>query len=147
MKPYVVGFLFNRTMSHVVLIKKNKPKWQAGLLNGVGGKVEAGESALQAMIREFHEEAGMVVENWQFFLELKQTEQPDAWDVFFFRAIMYDEKALLSNTSEPVDWYPIVGGSIQGTAVVPNLHWLVPLAMDGNVVGRLTQLHWIPREH
>ena len=59
---YVVGFLFNPDMTEVVLIKKNRPDWQKGLLNGVGGKIESGEDPITAMIREFKEETGIKLE-------------------------------------------------------------------------------------
>ena len=55
---YVVGLMFNKSMSQVALIRKQKPKWQAGLLNGIGGKIEDGETGLDAMRREFYEETG-----------------------------------------------------------------------------------------
>lgn len=34
---YVVGFCFNSDLSQIILIEKNKPEWQKGYLNGVGG--------------------------------------------------------------------------------------------------------------
>ena len=64
---YVVGFLFNPDMTEVVLIKKNRPDWQKGLLNGVGGKIESGEDPITAMIREFKEETGVEIYNWNLF--------------------------------------------------------------------------------
>lgn len=38
MQHYVVGFQFARRGNLVTLIRKNHPEWQAGKLNGVGGK-------------------------------------------------------------------------------------------------------------
>ncbi len=51
-------FLFSEDRRRVVLINKKRPEWQAGLQNGIGGKVLEGEIYLQAMIREFKEETG-----------------------------------------------------------------------------------------
>lgn len=48
-KSYVVGFMLDQAREHVVLIEKNRPAWQAGKLNGVGGKVEPGEFPVNAM--------------------------------------------------------------------------------------------------
>lgn len=45
----------------IVLVKKNKPAWQAGYYNFVGGKVEPGESYLSCMVREFEEETGVYI--------------------------------------------------------------------------------------
>ena len=33
---YVLGFYFDAAFKQVVLMKKNRPAWQAGLHNGVG---------------------------------------------------------------------------------------------------------------
>jgi hypothetical protein len=35
MKEYVLGFMFNRLLGHVILIEKNRPEWQKGHYNGV----------------------------------------------------------------------------------------------------------------
>ncbi len=59
MKLYVVGFMFTEDEKQVVLIEKKRPEWQAGKLNGVGGKVEEDEFSLLAMVREFQEETGI----------------------------------------------------------------------------------------
>jgi 8-oxo-dGTP diphosphatase len=56
MNYYVAGFLFDSKRENVVLIRKNKPEWQADKLNGVGGKIEDGEVPAAAMFREFTEE-------------------------------------------------------------------------------------------
>lgn len=52
----VVGFAFDDKLLNVALIKKKKPEWQKGYLNGVGGKVKDGEGYHEAMTREFEEE-------------------------------------------------------------------------------------------
>jgi 8-oxo-dGTP diphosphatase len=66
---YVLGFCFNNELTMVVLIRKTHPDWQAGKLNGVGGLVELGESPIEAMIREFKEETGVITnrEDWYNF--------------------------------------------------------------------------------
>lgn len=64
MKQYVIGIIFNNTVEKVLLIRKNRPKWQSGRLNGVGGKVEEIESSYEAMIRECQEECGLLLYNW-----------------------------------------------------------------------------------
>src|SRR5947207_2773047 len=42
----------------VLLIMKDKPEWQKGFFNLVGGKVEDGETPEQAALRELKEETG-----------------------------------------------------------------------------------------
>jgi 8-oxo-dGTP diphosphatase len=113
----------------VVLVRKNRPKWQDGKLNGVGGKVEPSDPTLSmAMMREFKEEAGVPVMGWERFASL-------TWDegiVHFFRA--FNTEALgqtRTMTDEPIERHEVhtLGAPGLGRdAVVPNLLWLVPLA-------------------
>lgn len=61
---YTVGFLFSPDGSKVLLQRKLKTEY-AGLFNGVGGKLEEGETPEQCMIREIAEETG-IVQLWGF---------------------------------------------------------------------------------
>jgi 8-oxo-dGTP pyrophosphatase MutT (NUDIX family) len=72
MKPkrFVLAFLFDITLTKVVLIRKNKPDWMAGKFNAPGGHVEEGETFETAVDREFSEETGMIVTEWTPFLRL-----------------------------------------------------------------------------
>ena len=54
---YCLGFLVSD--HEVLLIRKKRPVWQEGLLNGIGGKVDAFEHPLNAMVREMREETGI----------------------------------------------------------------------------------------
>jgi 8-oxo-dGTP diphosphatase len=58
---FVLGFCFDFGYHNVLLIEKSRPTWQAGKLNGIGGKIEEGESPRVAMAREFQEETGGMV--------------------------------------------------------------------------------------
>ena len=59
MNKYVLIFAFNED-NHVLMIRKSKrPEHHIGLLNGLGGKIEEGETAGVAAIREFSEETGI----------------------------------------------------------------------------------------
>lgn len=58
MKRYVLGLAFTENNS-VVMVQKNRPDWQAGKLNFIGGKVEPGENPFDTMTREFFEETGV----------------------------------------------------------------------------------------
>lgn len=60
-RRFVLGFCFDFGYHNVLLIEKNRPPWQAGKLNGIGGKIEEGESPAAAMAREFREETGGLV--------------------------------------------------------------------------------------
>lgn len=126
---YVAGFLFSPSMNSVVLIQKNKPEWQAGKLNGVGGKVEAGETPEQAMTREFEEEAGAHVEGWR----LIRTERFNNGAVVHFMATTAtwsEWTAVRSMTTESVVKVPL-DRQYYPAHVYPlmyNLPYLIPMA-------------------
>lgn len=65
MQQYVVGFIFDHDREHVVLVHKRRPTFQAGLWNGVGGKVDAHETSYSAMQRECAEECDLHISDWQ----------------------------------------------------------------------------------
>lgn len=61
-QQYVLGFAFD-DLSRVALIRRHRPSWQAGFLNGLGGKVEPKDrDPLDAMVREFQEESGVLID-------------------------------------------------------------------------------------
>lgn len=99
MKTYVLGFMFSEDLDKLALIRKARPGWMAGRLNGIGGKVEPGENTLEAMRREFGEETGCQAwVPWSSFGEMRG----DGWRVAMFTATG-DLTALRSATDEEVE--------------------------------------------
>lgn len=132
---YVVGFNFSRDRQRVLLIQKTKPAWQKGLLNGVGGKVENNETALEAMVREFKEETNVTTkpEEWRGFASLEalrtgRDSQPKASALVYFFRRFGAVVGVQQMTEEPlrVCWLDL----FEGLPVVPNLRWLVPMALS-----------------
>ncbi len=70
MQAYVLGFVFDLDYKHVLLVRKNRPFWQKGFLNGVGGHIEGDESAYEAMCRECLEESNLELYNWLYIGEI-----------------------------------------------------------------------------
>lgn len=124
----VVGYAFNKEKTHVVLIRKTKPSWQAGKLNGVGGKLEPHESMLQAMSREFLEETGVKTEwhEWQHFAEMSGAD----WRVQYYRTF---SNAILeqahTTTDEAIEILPVDLNMLRKEGVT-NCYWLIGLALD-----------------
>jgi 8-oxo-dGTP diphosphatase len=140
---YTVGFLFCRALNMVALIRKNKPEWQNGLLNGIGGKVEAEETPYQCMVREFLEEAvdpkeqDKCVFNWERFCSIQgKCEARCPGDDGIFRVHFYRaftdyttlRMRLKANTSEGL----VIDNVLNITAqnAIPNLPWLLRMALD-----------------
>ena len=139
MRDMVVGFMYSNDLQSVLLIEKNKPEWQAGLLNGVGGKIEDGESPISAMIREFFEETGhtTISKDWEHCITYKfYDEKEETFYKVFFLAYMSDlsyeeinrlecpeDEELMTVRVDEISYYP----------TVTNLQWLVPLLADMNI--------------
>jgi 8-oxo-dGTP diphosphatase len=120
---YVCGFLFSKDRSQVLLIRKRRPPWQAGKLNGVGGKIEPTDpSPLAAMRREFAEEAGLEIETWQEILTLTAAD----WHTHFYRAFG-DVAAARAITDEALEVHRTRN---LPNDTIPNLHWMIPLLLD-----------------
>lgn len=67
MKKYTLAFIFNNDLEKVLLIRKNKPIEQTGLLNGVGGKMEDFDATfLDCIQREVQEETGLILDKEDF---------------------------------------------------------------------------------
>ena len=127
---YVLGFAFTSDLKSALLILKNRPPWQAGLLNGVGGKVEPGEKPLDAMVREFKEESHIdtTPEQWRHFATLAG----DDFLVLIYATVTDDVLRARTMTDEAL--YLISTERSDTTPpLVPNLKWLLPLALDEQV--------------
>ena len=134
-KTYVCGFLFSSDRTRVLLIRKNRPAWQAGKLNGLGGKIELGETPHEAMRREFREEAGVDLpeERWQHVLTLSGDDDAGAghgWAGHFFRAFGGLD-AVRAMTDEQIE---VHDARMLPETVIPNLRWMIPLMLDEEVV-------------
>lgn len=106
MKVYCLGFAFSPNLDWVVLIQKQRPDWQRGLLNGVGGHVEPPEYTASAMSREFKEETSVDIpkDDWKQFLTLENapTSEDDPFMVFCFCTASEKIFAAKATTDEQV---------------------------------------------
>lgn len=128
MKSYVVGFLFDKTLENVVLIRKNRPEWQRNKWNGVGGHIEEGETAACAMAREFEEETGKAIgeREWKGYGRL----HGPGWEIFLFFAVDGHE-GITTKTDEVVERWG-VASILTGQAPIPvlgNIRWHLQMAM------------------
>lgn len=132
-KLYSVGFMFDRNREWVALIKKARPEWQKGLLNGIGGHIENGETPLEAMVREFKEETGLLTElsDWELYVHIVNEEVN--YQLYIFRCF-YNDSHLINLRNEDIQ-EPIYSCSVSNLPlnIIPNLRWLIPLALDKTI--------------
>lgn len=123
---YVAGLMFSECRNWVGLIEKIKPRYQAGKLNAIGGKIELNETPIDAMIREFFEETGVQTDpdTWQPFVLLHNNH----FQVYFYTA--FTDKLQQANTTTEERVAITRVRDIPLYAHLPNLQWLIPLALD-----------------
>lgn len=126
MKNYTLGFIFTSALDRVLLVHKINPEWQAGKVNGVGGKIEEGEDPITCIVREVGEETGLITsaDQWIHLGEMGS----DAWRMYVF-TLVYDGDIgdAKSADKEKVEWF---NSNALPQNILSNLSWLVPLAID-----------------
>lgn len=135
MTRYVCGFRFMPDGYSVLLIEKQRPSWQRGKLNGVGGHIEKNEAPVVAMVREFKEETGLdtLPSHWTHTLTLKG----DDWEVVFYMSIANMTGVRPTTmTDEPVRWVPI--HALHELPLIYNLRWIIPMQLDETIVWPIT---------
>jgi 8-oxo-dGTP diphosphatase len=131
-QDYTIGFMFDVNTGHVALICKNRPAWQAGKLNGIGGHVELGERPEVCQAREFQEETGVLTspDDWHLYCTLQGTSNGGkTYRVYCYWA-MGDLTLLHTVTDEQV--VTLDPRFYDHELVLDNVTWLIPMAaFDG----------------
>lgn len=122
---YVTGYMFDiNDPDRILMVKKNRPDWQAGKHNGIGGKIELCETPIDAMIREFQEETGLVTVDWQWRQFAAHMYQGGHY-VHFFMTWVWAPEEPQQMTDEFVHWV-----NWRTVPCVMNTGWLVPQAQQ-----------------
>jgi 8-oxo-dGTP diphosphatase len=141
--------MFDESREHVLLIRKNKPKWQEGLYNGIGGKVQlrkdintnTGEikqyediylpiyDFRKDMSREFEEEVGIKTssEEWEYCLEMYN----EKFTVFVYRCFS-DNVHDYRQMEEEVPCTFLLS-QWTGRGCINNLSWIIPMLLDNEL--------------
>ena len=128
---YTLGFIFSEDKKEVLLLKINKPeKWNDGLINGIGGKVEENETINECMFRECKEETGL---NLLFIkycgLYDGSNFTGNEFEVYTYYTVL--DKFLFKEFDSPegeLKWYNVK--DIMDLKTVPNMKWMIPLCLD-----------------
>ena len=121
---YVIGFLFNESMTQVMLINKNRPDWQAGKINALGGKIENNETSREAVAREIYEESTV----WTTPQEWTWLGTMSGWDwavVVYY--ILRKNLGFFNATDEAIE---IFDTDNLPDNLIHNLRWLIPMCVD-----------------
>lgn len=140
-----LGFVFSQDFEQVLLVRKRHPEWQAGRINGLGGKCLAKESGPECIAREVKEESGLRIAppDWRMVTEIVW----ELWRVEVFSAVYLGElKDAQTLTDEEVEWFVV---KELPTQVMSNLRWLIPLALDQrtNPTPPTLKQVWYPSEN
>lgn len=128
----VVGLCFDLSRQFVAMVhKRSGPPCVIGNWNGVGGKIDPGETAVQAMAREFKEETGVAVPvaEWNQFATLIA----DDYDLHFFWAATGDVFQCRTVEKEPIkvwDAAEIIGER----NLMHNMRWMIPFLQDYDMI-------------
>ncbi len=132
---YVLCFLFGPAFNQqdeVLLIRKKRPRWMRGKLNGVGGKVETPETAQDALSRIVSKETGLDITGHTMgepFTTLHFSNTRNI--VFCYTSNRKYTRSAQTMTDEAVAHYGYPQ-CLQRKDLADHLRWLLPLAVEVN---------------
>lgn len=121
MKHYVLGFIFTNNKKKVLLVEKQNPEWQKGRFNGIGGKIEEGETPEEAMDREAMEEIGV-----PYLWEHDLTFTCPGGTVYVFTSFAGSD---ISYKQKEVEKLGIYSTDKLPDLVMANVKWIIPLLL------------------
>lgn len=118
-----------------ILLAMKKRGFGAGKWNGVGGKIEAGESIEDALVRECQEEIGVTPKSWKPVAELDfvQDSTTDPWHMYVYAYISYDWEGEPGESEEmKPEWFNI--SDIPYSDMWDDDQYWVPKVLNGELV-------------
>lgn len=122
------GPKIGQTRKKVLMVLKDRPAWQKGRLNLLGGKVEPGETPAEAAFRELKEESGIIAMTMP-----RRHGQIIGVDciVHCFAVDVSDRKIEpREGETEKVEWYDWRAVRVD-PRLMPNLRVIIPLLHMG----------------
>lgn len=131
----VADIFLKNEHDEILMIKRNGNK---GVLpnfyNGIGGKIEKGETPLQAVLREADEEAGAKkIDAIKMRANLTINDKFGFWQVYVFEGLAKKNAINIKEMHEgALEWIPIA--NIESYNLVEDLrHWLLNMLEDKNI--------------
>lgn len=132
-KKYTLGFI--RNAEKILLLNKEKGWWM-GSWNGVGGKIEAGETPEQGMVREIYEETGLVIPNVHNLGTVTWQTNEEIGGMYIFLADLPSQQQLITptrfNHEGVLDWKSIPWILNPKNKGIPdNIPYFLPSMLEG----------------
>lgn len=138
---------FIKREEHILLLNRTKPPWQ-GMWNGIGGKIEPGESPEESIQREVYEEAGLKIDARLKGCVTWETDHEEAGGMYLFVADLREPPpyATPKRTAEGVlDWKAIDWiMSPDNLGIINNIPKFLPSLLEEE---RLYQHHCVYQQH
>lgn len=126
--------LFLRRGNEILLAMK-KRGFGAGRWNGVGGKLEPGETIEQALVRECQEEIEVTPKNWQFVAEhdFRGESGGEPWHMYVYAYFCTEWEGEPRETDEMApEWFSV--NDIPYKQMWQDDEFWLPLALEGKKI-------------
>ena len=129
MRKYVIIYAYDN--NQLIMVEKDRPSWQYGKLNMIGGSIEKDEEIIEAAIRELKEEAGLKPSGKATILGCLQTNDVLVWAV----KIPVEKNKIKPRAGETeLPIWMTLEEALKDIRLIPNLNIILPL-MAHNVIG------------
>ncbi|HNL35545.1 MAG TPA: Nudix family hydrolase [Agitococcus sp.] len=135
----VVAAVIHNSHGQLLLAQRPLHKHQGGLWEFAGGKVDAGETAEQALVRELQEELGITATQYRSLLTVEHHYPDKSVRLNVFRVTAFDGEAHGAE-GQPIVWvkpenlydyqFPAANLSILKAAVLPDMYCMTPEPTD-----------------
>ena len=122
MKHYVLGLIFNEAKTQILLVDKLRPDWMKDRVNGIGGKIDDGETPFDAIHRESKEET-----SYDFDFKHTITFVCPGGTVFVYIAVCFGDITYKQIEDERLAVWELYN---LPNNMISNLKWIIPLSLS-----------------